>query len=101
MAERRQRSNLLRCVGRRLDAFAFVTSLLYRCSSGRARVAIGAPASTNVRCRRGEWAMEMLQCIDLPLAEIAYRCSFGSQAHFTTCLKQQFGATPGEARRER
>ena len=51
-----------------------------------------------VQRRRGERAMEMLQHTDRSIAEIAFRCGFASQAHFTRCFKRQFGVTPGAVR---
>ena len=61
----------------------------------------GEPVWTFVQRRRGERAMEMLQHTDLSIDEIAYRCGFSHQGHFTQSFKRQFGATPGAVRREK
>ena len=63
------------------------------------KATVGEPVWVYVQRRRGERAMQMLRRTDLPIAEIAYRCGFGSQAHFTICFKRQFGATPGAVRK--
>ena len=65
------------------------------------KATIGEPVWAYVQRRRGERAMEMLQHTDLPIAEIAYACGYPHQCHFTVCFKRQFGATPGQVRRER
>ncbi|WP_299410319.1 helix-turn-helix domain-containing protein [uncultured Roseobacter sp.] len=58
----------------------------------------GEPVWTYVQRRRCERAKEMLLTTQLPIAEIAYRCGFASQSHFTTTFSHQFGVTPGLAR---
>jgi AraC family transcriptional regulator len=44
-------------------------------------------------------AREHLAAGSLPLAEIAWRCGFGTQAHFTGIFKLRTGVAPGEYRR--
>ncbi|MBE0645902.1 MAG: response regulator [Bacteroidetes bacterium] len=50
-----------------------------------------------IRLRR---AKEMLEQGAGSIAEIAYGVGFGSQSYFTTCFREEFGMTPGEAIRE-
>jgi AraC family transcriptional regulator len=42
----------------------------------------------------------MLARRDLPLAEIAYRAGFASQAHFSTAFRRATGTTPARYRAE-
>lgn len=44
--------------------------------------------------QRIDRAKQLLQKSQLPLTEIAISCGFANQSHFTTCFKQQTGATP-------
>lgn len=44
-------------------------------------------------------ARDYLSVGDLPLAEIALRCGFGTQAHFNGIFKLRTGVAPGEYRR--
>jgi AraC family transcriptional regulator len=50
--------------------------------------------------RRVETASELLRTTDLPLALIAVRCGFSSQAHFTTAFRKVMFATPAHYRSE-
>jgi transcriptional regulator GlxA family with amidase domain len=62
------------------------------------RAAMGEPVWAYVQRLRCERASDLLRGTDLPLAEIAYRCGFASQAHMTTACRRAFGATPGAIR---
>lgn len=62
------------------------------------KAATGEPVWTYVRRRRCERAREMLILTSLPIAQIAYRCGFSSQAHMTTAIKRQFAVTPAALR---
>ncbi|MEM9012486.1 MAG: AraC family transcriptional regulator [Pseudomonadota bacterium] len=64
------------------------------------KAATGEAVWAYVRRRRCERAREMILFTDAPLAEIAYRCGFAAQGHFTTAMKAQFGMTPGAMRAE-
>ncbi len=64
------------------------------------KAAMGDPVWSYLQRRRCERAREMLLTTDLPNVEIAYRCGFASQAHFTTTFRKAFGVTPGSLRRD-
>ena len=51
-----------------------------------------------VLSRRLDGARNLLQTTGLPLAEIAYRCGFGSQSHMTDVFRAKLGMTPGKLR---
>ena len=51
-----------------------------------------------VQRRRCERAREMLQFTGDPIAAIAHRCGFASQAHLTSSFKRIFGVTPARIR---
>ena len=51
-----------------------------------------------VLSRRLDGARNLLQTTGLPLAEIAYRCGFGSQSHMTDVFRCKLGTTPGKLR---
>lgn len=62
------------------------------------KATVGEPAWAYVQQRRCVRAKELLAGSRLALVEIAYRCGFSSQAHFTRSLKAHFGVTPGQIR---
>ena len=49
--------------------------------------------------RRLEWADQALRGRGESLAEIALRCGFCDQAHFTRAFRRQYGISPGHKRR--
>lgn len=57
------------------------------------------PATGFIREIRLNKALEMLLSTQETAAEIAYKTGFGSPAYFHHCFHQQFGCTPGEARK--
>lgn len=61
--------------------------------------ALGIPPSRYVSRRRLEAAMAMLAVGKLPLAEIAHRSQFSSQASFSRAFRRATGMTPGAYRR--
>jgi AraC family transcriptional regulator len=61
--------------------------------------AIGMPPFRYVSRRRLEAAMAMLTAGRLPLAEIAFRSGFSSQAAFTRAFRRATRMTPGDYRR--
>jgi len=63
------------------------------------RQATGLTLHAYVMMRRVERAKTLLAGRQLTLAEIAYRCGFASQAHFTAAFKKRTGRTPGHHRR--
>lgn len=62
------------------------------------RMTTGLAVWAYVQQRRCERARELLTTTSLPIAEIAYRCGFASQAHMTTCFGKHFRLTPGRFR---
>ena len=48
---------------------------------------------------RMEWARQMLLSTETPIGEIAGKCGFGDQSHFTRTFKQRFGITPTQCRK--
>lgn len=63
------------------------------------KAAMGESVWSYVRRRRCERARDMLQFTSEPVAVIAHRCGFASQAHLTSSFKRAFGATPAAFRR--
>jgi AraC family transcriptional regulator len=59
----------------------------------------GSTLHACVMRRRAERARVLLRDPALPLAEIAHRCGFASQSHFTAVFKRTVGLTPGSYRR--
>lgn len=62
------------------------------------KAATGVPPHRYLTARRLEKARSWIAEGQLPLAEIAFRCGFSSQASFTKWFKRLVGATPGEYR---
>ena len=62
------------------------------------RAATGVAPHRYVTNRRLEKARSWISEGQVPLAEIAFRCGFSSQASFTRWFKRLVGATPGEYR---
>lgn len=60
---------------------------------------LGLSPSKYLAKRRVERARDMIRQTNLPLAEIAFRTGFSSQAHMTSRMKSEIGATPGELRK--
>ena len=50
--------------------------------------------------RRAEWALQLLQCSDLSLVDIAFDAGFANQGHLNRVFHRLYGLTPGEARRQ-
>jgi transcriptional regulator GlxA family with amidase domain len=87
-------------VGEQLDigALAAIACLSPAHFSRVFKATVGEPVWAYVQQRRCVRAKELLTGTRLPLVEIAYRCGFSSQAHFTRSLKAHFEATPGQIR---
>ena len=49
--------------------------------------------------RRIDLAKRLLRECDAPLVEIALRCGFASQSHFTAAFRRRVGATPSAYRK--
>lgn len=69
--------------------------------AGDFRRTTGLTPARWLRRARVEAAKEMLFRTTLPLKEIAYRCGFADQSHFTRVFSSEVGMTPGTWRRER
>ena len=65
------------------------------------KAATGVTPHRYLTNRRLEKARSWISEGRLPLAEIAFRCGFSSQASFTKWFKRLAGATPGEYRASR
>lgn len=65
------------------------------------KAATGQTPRAYVMARRLDQARELLADPTLPLAEVAQRCGFADQAHFTTQFRRAAGITPGMWRRGR
>jgi AraC family transcriptional regulator len=61
----------------------------------------GCSVGTYVRRLRVERAVHLLRQDDLPLAEIAHRCGFFDQSHFTRVFRAAHGVPPGLFRQMR
>ena len=59
------------------------------------KAATGLTPHRHITYRRVEKAKEMLSQRRMTLAQIAHRCGYSSQAHFTRCFKRIIGVTPG------
>ena len=58
----------------------------------------GMPVHQYVIRRRVEYAAELLQCGDPPLADVALQAGFSSQSHMARCMRRILGVTPGVLR---
>ena len=61
--------------------------------------AVGHSPGSEIRRARLHHAHEMLIGTSLPLVEIALRCGFADQAHFSRLYHKTFGQSPSSARR--
>ncbi len=64
------------------------------------RSTAGTSPHRYVMRKRAERALQLVQCSNLPLAEIASDVGFANQAHLNRVFQQLYGLTPGEARRQ-
>ncbi|MGK7755192.1 helix-turn-helix domain-containing protein [Roseovarius sp. C03] len=62
------------------------------------KATVGVPVWSYVQQRRCVRAKEMLIGTRMPLIEVAFRCGFSSQSHFTRAISKHFGVTPGQIR---
>ena len=65
------------------------------------RATTGMTPHRYVLSRRVERARQLLEQVELSVAEVAFRCGFSSQAHLTFAFRNEFGITPAEYRRQR
>lgn len=59
---------------------------------------LGESPARYVMRKRTERALDMIRASDEPLADIAYRTGFSSQAHMTRRIREATGTTPGRLR---
>jgi AraC family transcriptional regulator len=59
----------------------------------------GLPPHRYLTERRIERARSLLVHTDLPLADVAVRCGFADQSHFTKLFRRSIGVSPGSFRR--
>jgi AraC family transcriptional regulator len=60
---------------------------------------VGVPVHQYVIRRRVEYAAELLQSGDPPLADVALQAGFSNQSHMARCMRRIMGITPGTLRR--
>jgi len=60
---------------------------------------LGISPSKYLAKRRVERARDLILQTSMPLAEVAFRTGFSSQAHMTSRMKAEIGVTPGELRK--
>jgi AraC family transcriptional regulator len=65
------------------------------------KASFGETFADYVTRRRTERAQEMMIMTDQPLCEIALRCGFADQSHFSRVYRNQIGSSPGSWRRQR
>jgi AraC family transcriptional regulator len=58
----------------------------------------GMPVHQYVIRRRVEYAAELLQCGDPPLADVALQAGFANQSHMARCMRRILGITPATLR---
>lgn len=59
---------------------------------------VGMPVHQYVIRRRVEYAAELLQGGDPPLADVALQAGFANQSHMARCMRRILGVTPAQAR---
>ncbi len=64
------------------------------------RATTGMTPHRYVLKRRVERARQLLEQVELSIAEVAFSCGFSSQAHLTVAFRNEFGITPAEYRRQ-
>lgn len=84
-----------------LQSLADETGLSRAYFSATFRDATGVSPHRYLTQRRLARAGELLSHSTLPLADIALRCGFSSQAHFTEYFHRENGVTPNRFRRQR
>lgn len=84
-----------------LDELARETGLSRSHFARALRQAMGVSPHRFLTERRIESARDLLARGDEPIVEVALRCGFASQAHFTHCFHRATGSTPLAYRRDR
>ena len=64
------------------------------------KVSVGQAPHAYLTARRMEHARRLLAETGIPIAEVARRVGFRTQAHFSGVFRKQVGTTPGQFRRQ-
>ena len=64
------------------------------------KVSVGQAPHAYLTAKRMQHARELLSTTTMPIAEVATRVGFRTQAHFSGVFRRQVGMTPGHYRRE-
>jgi AraC family transcriptional regulator len=64
------------------------------------KISVGQAPHAYLTTKRMQHARELLSTTAVPIAEIARRVGFRTQAHFSGVFRKQVGMTPGQYRRE-
>jgi len=64
------------------------------------KISVGQAPHAYLTAKRMEHARELLSGSAMPIAEVAHRVGFRTQAHFSGVFRKQVGMTPGQFRRE-
>lgn len=84
---------------RTLDEMADVAGLSRYHFARRFRDEVGMPPWAYVRHKRAERARQLLED-GAPPAEVAHETGYADQPHLTRDLRERFGRTPGQIRRQ-
>lgn len=74
------------------DTLCMSKSTLYR----KIKAVTGLSPVEFIRNTRLKRARALLLGGDVTVADVAYRCGFGTPRYFSTCFKTEFGVTPTE-----
>jgi AraC family transcriptional regulator len=85
----------------RVNDCAAITGLSTSYFSRAFKISFGTTFRQYVARRRTERAQEMMLMTNEGLCQIALRCGFGDQSHFTRVYHAQVGSSPGSWRRQR
>ena len=64
------------------------------------KISVGQAPHAYLTSKRMQHARELLAGTAMPIADIARRVGFRTQAHFSGVFRKQVGATPGQYRRQ-
>jgi AraC-like DNA-binding protein len=64
------------------------------------KISVGQAPHAYLTTKRMQYARDLLAETSVPIAEVARRVGFRTQAHFSGVFRKQVGVTPGQFRRE-
>ena len=64
------------------------------------KISVGQAPHAYLTTKRMQHARDLLAGTSIPIAEVARRVGFRTQAHFSGVVRKQVGVTPGQFRRE-